>query len=317
MVKSAAGDGPSAKGPEADLMSVVIPHFNQPEELARCLTALAGQPAGGRRVETIVVDNGSDVLPEAVVAGFPGVRLVQELTKGPGPARNHGVSLSSGALLAFIDADCVPAPDWLAVIAAAFDRGAGEIFGGDVQILHVDPERPTALEAFESEFGFRMEFYIRDQNFTGTGNLAMRREVFDRVGPFAGIGIAEDRDWCHRAYAEGLHVTWLPGMRVYHPARQSFEELSRKWDRHTAHDFTRMIARPLGRLKWILRTGAMVLSPLAQTPRVLRSTRIRGGMRGKLLALAVLVRIRLYRARLMVPLIFARDAARLSQRWRQ
>lgn len=300
------------------MISVVIPHFNQPTELRRCLTSLQGQAAGGHDVEIVVVDNGSREMPEAVVAEFSGVRLVQELAKGPGPARNFGVTLTGGEILAFIDADCVAAPSWLSAIAARFAADAKVVvLGGDVQILHEDPARPTGIEAFESEFGYRMEHYIKGQNFTGTGNLAMRREIFDKVGGFAGIGVAEDRDWGQRATALGVKITWVPEMLAFHPARRSLDELARKWDRHTAHDFDTMIARPLGRVKWIARTAAMVLSPLAQVPRVLGSGRVKGGLRGKLLALVVLARIRLYRARLMVPLIFARDASRLSARWRQ
>ena len=300
------------------MISVIIPHFNQPEYLARCLASLAGQAAGGHAVEIIVVDNGSRQVPRAVVAGFPGVQLAQEATPGPGPARNHGVTLSRGELLAFIDADCVAGPGWLATIAGRFDRDRDAmILGGDVRILHQDPAHPTAIEAYESEFAYRMEHYIKRQNFTGTGNLATRRAVFDAVGGFAGIGVAEDRDWGQRALAKGYRTLWEPLMRAFHPARGDFAELARKWDRHTAHDFETMLTRPLGRLRWIAKTLAMAASPLVQVPRVLASKRIRGGLRGRLMALAVLTRIRLYRARLMVPLIFARDASRLSARWRK
>jgi GT2 family glycosyltransferase len=300
------------------MISVIIPHFNQPDHLARCLTSLTGQEAPGHEIEIIVVDNGSRAMPEAVVASFPGVRLAQETTPGPGPARNHGVTLAKGGILAFIDADCVAGGGWFETIAHRFDHDSqAMIIGGDVQILHANPARPTAIEAYEAEFGYRMEHYIARENFSGSGNLAMRREVFSDVGGFAGIGIAEDRDWGKRAFAKGYCTLWEPRMLAYHPARGSFDELARKWDRHTAHDFETMIARPFGRLRWVMRTLAMAASPVAQLPRVMTSDRIKGGMRGKLLALAVLVRIRFYRARLMVPLIFARDAARLSANWRK
>jgi len=302
---------------ERDLISVIVPHFNQPDELRRCLTSLVGQSAPGHRAEFIVVDNGSREMPHGVVADFPGVRLAQEPEKGPGPARNHGVTLAQGAILAFIDSDCVAAPGWLAAIAARLADPGAKVLGGDVQILHGDDARATGLECFEAEFGYRMEHYIKAQNFTGTGNMAMQRAVFDRVGGFAGIGVAEDRDWGQRAFGQGIRITWVPEMIAYHPARTTFAELARKWDRHTAHDFETIIARPLGRGRWVLRTVAMVLSPIAQMPRVLASRRIKGGMTGKAKAIAVLVRIRLYRACLMAPLIFARDASRLTARWRK
>ena len=299
------------------MISVIIPHFNQPDLLARCLAALCPQMAAGHEVEIIVIDNGSRQLPADVVAGFPGVRLDHEATPGPGLARNHGVSLSRGAILAFIDADCVAAPGWLAEIVRQFANPDAMVLGGDVQILHVDAAHPTAIECYEAEFGYRMEQYIKYQYFTGTGNLAMRRQGFEQVGGFAGIGLAEDRDWGQRAHARGIRIIWAPQMLAYHPARRDFAELTRKWDRHTAHDFEMILARRFGRLRWAAKTVAMVASPLAHLPRVLTSTRIKGGPWGKFLALAVLVRIRLYRARLMVPLLFARDAARLSTRWRK
>ncbi|MBS0563972.1 MAG: glycosyltransferase [Proteobacteria bacterium] len=298
------------------MISVIIPHFNQPDLLARCLGALVPQ-ARETGAEVIVIDNGSREVPRPVVDRFPGVRLDAEATPGPGPARNRGVTLARGEILAFIDADCVPAPGWLAEMARLFDDPGVMVLGGDVRILHHDLARPTAIECYESEFGYRMEHYIRDQNFTGTGNLAMRRPVFDLVGGFAGIGLAEDRDWGQRAFAKGIRITWAPGMLALHPARTDFAELTRKWDRHTAHDFELALTRRLGRLKWLARTLAVAASPLGHAPRVFRSDRIEGGLRGRLLALAVLTRIRLYRARLMVPLIFARDASRLSARWRK
>ena len=221
----------------APAISVVIPHLNQPEHLARCLASLA---AGTRApAEVIVVDNGSAALPEAVCAGA-GAQLLQEAEPGPGPARNRGIAAARGELLAFIDADCLADPGWLAAIEAEFRDPAAQVLGGDVRIACADPARPTMLEAFESIYSYRMDRYIAREGFTGTGNLAMRRAVFEAVGPFAGIGLAEDRDWGRRATARGYAVRFVPGMRVFHPARASFAELAAKWDRHTAHDFADM-----------------------------------------------------------------------------
>lgn len=298
------------------MISVVIPHYNQPDLLARCLGSLAGQPSRGHEVEVIVVDNGSPVKPETVVARFPGMRLLVETEKGPGPARNRGVREARGDILAFIDADMEASPGWIAAIAARFQAPDTVILGGDVRISMVDASAPTPLEAYESEFSFRMEHYIRKQDFTGTGNLAVRRAVLDAVGPFAGMGVAEDRDWGHRATARGLEITWAPEMLAFHPARQTFRELARKWDRHTAHDFEMRVQGPAGRVKWLARTIAMAASPLATLWRVLRSDRIPGGPGGRIRAFAVLVRIRLYRAKLMLSLLFARDSSKMASRWR-
>lgn len=298
--------------PTHQTISVVIPHLNQPQMLARCLASLA---AGRRRPdEVIVVDNGSAELPEAVCAAFPGVRLLAEPTPGPGPARNRGVGASTGEILAFIDADCIADPGWLEAAEAALADPAAQILGGDVRIALADPDRLTMLEAYESIYAYRMDLYIRHQGFTGSGNLVTRRAVFDDVGPFAGLEVAEDRDWGHRATARGHTIRYVAAMRVYHPARPDFAGLYAKWDRHSAHDYESARARTGGRMRFALKTMAMIFSPLAELPKVLASDRI-AGLRSRVLAFAALARIRAYRARVMLWLLTGGDPAQLSGRW--
>ncbi len=297
------------------MISIIIPHFNQPDALARCLASLARQEACGHEVEILVVDNGSDALPEAQVAAHPAARLLREPEPGPGPARNRGVAEAKGEILAFIDADCVAHPGWLESIARHMEAGA-EILGGDVRILHRTPGRPGIWEAYESEFAYRMEHYIARQGFTGTGNMAVRAGVMAAVGPFAGIGTAEDRDWGRRATAQGHTITWAPDMIAYHPARESFAELARKWDRHIAHDYALYRQRRFGRLRWLLRALMVAASPVASSWRVLASRRIEGGWRGRLKAILGLTRLRLYRARRMLGLLLSRGGG-LENRWRE
>jgi cellulose synthase/poly-beta-1,6-N-acetylglucosamine synthase-like glycosyltransferase len=293
-------------------ISVVIPHLSQPEHLRRCLASLRDQRDAPPH-EIIVVDNGSPAPPEALCAEF-GARLLHQPAPGPGLARNAGVAASRAPILAFIDADCRADPGWLAAIAARFaDSGIG-ILGGDVRIARADPARPTLLEAYESVYAYRMEEYIRRQGFTGTGNLAIRREVFDAVGPFGGIGIAEDRDWGQRARTLGHITRYAPEMRVHHPARPTFADLALKWDRQTAHDFARVPAGAGARLKWLARAAIVAGSPAPEIVRILRSDRVEGP-RARGLAFAGLLRIRLHRARRMLMLGLGADPASLSGSW--
>lgn len=292
-------------------ISVVIPHLNQPEALARCLASLA---RGVRQAdEVLVVDNGSAQPPTDICATH-GARLLHEATPGPGPARNRGVAEASGAVLAFIDADCIAAPDWLATAEAVLTDPEAAILGGDVRIALADPARVTVLEAYESIYAYRMDIYIRRRGFTGTGNLVVRRAVLDHVGPFAGLGVAEDIDWGQRATGQGFVIRYVPQMKVYHPARESFADLWQKWDRHIAHFYVEARSRPGGRFVWALKTLAMSLSPLAELPQILTSDRIEG-WRSRMFAFAGLLRVRLYRARVMLWLLCGGDPAILSQRW--
>ncbi len=299
-------------------ISVIIPHFNQPEHLRRCLMALAPQlvDADGARTEVLVIDNGSEQLPLDVLSGYPFARLLEERLSGPGPARNRGVREATGDVLAFIDADCVADAGWLNAIRA-HAAAHMDILGGDVRILHVDPDHPTVWEAYESEFAYRMEHYIRSKGFTGTGNLVIRRPVMDDVGEFAGIGVAEDRDWGRRAGEKGYGITWAPDMVAYHPARESFAELARKWDRQIAHDLEdRLSSGDSWRLRWIVRAVALPVSPLAMIPRILKSDRINGGLLGRIKAFGGLVAIRSYRGLVMLRLVVRPGVGTAGDHWR-
>jgi len=284
-------------------ISIVIPHLDQAEYLRSCLESLARQTYDMRRVEIIVVDNGSNAPPTGICSAFDGVRLVEEPTPGPGPARNLGVKVSRGAILAFIDADCAADPGWLAAIDGAFARSSSvAVIGGDVRIARGDPGHATMLEAYESIYAYRQEEYITRQQFSGTGNLAMRRQVHDAVGPFCGIERAEDRDFGQRATRLGFAIAYVPEMIVYHPARRSFEELYAKWERHISHDFREYAATHRGALRWTLYGLAVAMSPAVEIMRLWNSDRVTGAWE-RWLAFAAVTRIRAWRARRMLAML--------------
>lgn len=295
-------------------ITVVIPHLNQPAALARCLASLAAQTGAFSLSGVIVVDNGSATPPKEVCAAHENVTLLVETEPGPGPARNLGVAHAKGEILAFIDADCTADEGWLATIAAAFaEQPDAQIFGGDVRIPRRQDAAPTMIECYESVYAYRMREYIARQGFTGTGNLAVRAETMRAVGPFGGLHIAEDRDWGRRATDMGLKTIYLEDMIIYHPARETFQELIAKWDRQIAHDHAELDG--LGaRLKWAVKAVLLLGSPVGEIARVASSARIRGA-RERVLSWLCLTRIRVYRAGLMLRLLPLASARHLSGKW--
>jgi GT2 family glycosyltransferase len=297
------------------LISVIIPHLNQPEELHRCLGSLQKQAFTMDHVEIVVVDNGSKVLPTDICALFPGIGLERETVPGPGPARNKGVTVSRGAILGFIDADCTADPNWLQVIATELkESGSREIIGGDVRVLLADSAKPTPLEAYESIFAFRQQEYIELQGFSGTGNLAIRRVIYDAVGPFAGIEVAEDRDWGRRAARMGFATVYVPDMIVFHPPRRSFSNLVAKWHRHISHDFAEIEPGLVGKMYWAGRAFAVGASSLFEVRRILTSRRV-STWRARWLAGLVLIQIRLFRARAMLKLLQRNSPTETTPLW--
>jgi glycosyltransferase involved in cell wall biosynthesis len=290
------------------LISVIIPHLNQPGGLRDCLDSIAAQSLAADKFEIIVVDNGSRAAPDDIVADHAGARLLHESRPGPGLARNAGALQARGEILAFLDADCRAHPNWLASIDGAFSRAKqGEILGGDVQIWR-DRDKPvTGIEAYESVFAYRFKLYIEQQGYCGTGNLAVRRVDFETIGPFAGISVAEDMQWGQHACARGFKFVYVPDMIVYHPPRATFEELRIKWDRQIHHYFNMAEGTPAWRWRWTARIVLVLVSPLRDVPKLIWTSRIEG-LSARSKACAVLCAIRLHRARKMFGILLGERA---------
>jgi len=157
-------------------VSVIVPARDAGPTLARTLAALTGQELD-QRFEVIVVDDGSRDDTAAIVSGFaPAVTLVaNERSQGPGAARNRGAAVAHGPVLAFTDADCFPAPGWLA-------HGLRALREADLVQGRVAPDPSVARTPFDRTL------WVEDHGgFYQTANLFVRRETFDAVGGF--------RDW--------------------------------------------------------------------------------------------------------------------------
>ena len=296
--------------PALPSITVVIPHLNQPDALARCLAALAGgtiEPA-----EVIVVDNGSVRLPKEIVNDYPWVSLIKQTIPGPGPARNLGAARAQGAVLAFLDADCQPDPPWLERAAQRLQRDPDTILGGDVRIACGPGDKLDATTAYQAIFAYRMDHYIARQGFTGTGNLIVHRKVFLAVGPFKGLRFAEDRDWGQRATAAGHRMAFAPELIVHHPPHTA-SGLRAKWDRQLAHDWVRC-SRHRDKIWWAAKSLLLIASPLGAVPLIFISARI-NGRRNRVMAFIGLASVRLYRAKRMLHLLYGNDPNRLLQRW--
>ena len=213
-------------------VSVLVPVFEQTEPLRRCLAALAMQDYPGD-YEILVIDNGVVESLAPVVAGVDRARLVHEPQAGSYSARNRGVREARAEILAFTDADCVPARDWLSagVRALLAEPGCG-LVAGRIDLAIADSWQPTAAELYESVAAFRQREYVERWHFGATANLFTRRGVFQRVGLFdERLRSLGDREWGHRVSQAGFSLRYAEGARTSHSARRSVPELLRRTQR--------------------------------------------------------------------------------------
>jgi hypothetical protein len=243
----------------------------------------------------------------------PNSKLLIVAERGPGPARNAGVASTTSDLLAFLDADCVAATDWIEQLKRANQIAPNAVLGGDVRI---GPDSPATLTAcYEAVYAFRTDRYLSTHGFALTANMAVPRTILEKVGPFGGLEIAEDRDWGRRAQAMGVVQDYVPEIRVFHPARPNLSSLRAKWDRMLAHDHREQTATLTGAARWCVKTVLMPASPIAELPRLAFTPRLSSvGQRIK--SFAGLCMIRWHRAhRMAILMLRPSQAALLAARW--
>jgi glycosyltransferase involved in cell wall biosynthesis len=214
---------------ELPRVSVIIPVRNDAARLRRCLEAL-GRQSLREPFEILVVDNDSSDHPSRCVADHPRARLLFEPRSSSYAARNSAIAAARGDILAFTDADCIPAPDWLQRgVRSTLEAGNSAFVGGRIQVFAHDPQRPTAAELYELMHAFPQRAYVQRHSFSATANLFAKRDVFERVGPFdAELVSSGDFEWGQRARAAGIDAHYADDVLVTHPARMSIHELRGK-----------------------------------------------------------------------------------------
>jgi GT2 family glycosyltransferase len=309
-VRRRASAEPVMPEPRLPFVSVVIPHYNDLDNLVHCLASLRRQDWPADRFEILVADNNSMCGVAAVRAAASDVRVVQAAEQGAGPARNAGAVAAHGEVFAFLDADAVAEPRWLAAGVAALQ--AFDYVGGCVVVTTRAPSRLSSAEAYEAVFAYDFRKYIERERYSGTGNLFVPRVVFERVGGFR-TGVAEDMDWCWRANALGYRIGYAEDAVVRIAARRRWAELKAKFDRMEREHLLLYRGRPGWRARWLWHAALVAVSPFVHWARVMASPRLPGA-RAKLLGTVGLATIRFYRAYLMLALLLDAPAAKLTAR---
>ena len=212
-------------------VAVIVPVYHDWDRAARLCHALTKQTLPQHRFTITLVDNGDTPAPEHHDWPANAV-IVSEPAPGSYAARNRGLASSSGEIVAFTDADCLPEPDWLA-------NAVRHLVAGDARVaghvgLTFSGENPTPAERYEKAFAFEQERYVA-RGTCVTANLVAWRWVFERVGAFdASLLSGGDMEWGVRARKAGIGIVYRSDVVVLHPARRTLRSLLSKRKRTTA-----------------------------------------------------------------------------------
>ncbi len=213
-------------------VSVIVPAFNAAGTLGECLAALLNQSVERSSYEIIVVDDGSLDATAEVAARYSGedVRLVRQHNQGAAGARNTGVAHATGDLLLFTDSDCVPQPDWIERMLAAF--ADPETVGA--KGAYLTSQRRLVARFVQIEYEDRYD-RMRNQeriDFIDTYSAGYRREVFLQNGGFdVSVRFVEDQEFSFRLAEKGYKLVFVPEARVSHLHDQDvIEYVERKFN---------------------------------------------------------------------------------------
>lgn len=221
---------PEAMSASLPFVSVIIPAWNCRDQVAGCLQALAAQTYPRDRFEVLLIDNGSTDGTAEVARAF-GVTALSEPTPGSYHARNRGLAEARGELIAFTDADCEPAPDWLAnAVSAAQAHPHAGVLAGKIELR---PSGPAIYCTFERLFAFRQDHDAK-RGLCATANWMSRREHLQRLGGFeASRKSGADGELARKFHEAGLPVVYVDDMVVRHPARGALRDLAQRRRRLT------------------------------------------------------------------------------------
>jgi len=192
-----------------ELISIIIPAFNEEEHVANTINALKQNiPLNS---EIIIVDNGSvDKTP--TIAKELGAKVITKTNTTIAGLRNAGVEVSSGNFLVFIDADVAVTKEWGDYLQAH-----------TIKSLIREPMQITGSRCLAPKDGKWLNKHwfnlltSYEAPYVNSGHLITTKELFDKIEGFSSeLKTAEDYDFCMKAKSIGAVVKNNPDLPVYH-----------------------------------------------------------------------------------------------------
>jgi glycosyltransferase involved in cell wall biosynthesis len=174
-------------------VSIIIPVYNQAAALLQAVASLLKQTSVP--AEIVIVDDGSTDNLDASLALLRGHMLIVRRTNGgPAAARNTGISLASGDIIGFLDAD---------------DSFPPASIEARVRVLYGSPEIDSVFGSIRSADGRSVPAFL-------PGGMLVRRRALERVGLFdEELRAGEFIEWLDRARRAGLQEALIPDIILH------------------------------------------------------------------------------------------------------
>ena len=222
---------------ETPQLSIIISSYNSQKTIEKCLDSLKSQETD-KTFEVILVDSSKDGTSGLVEEKFSQVRLLRfSQRKFPGGARNFGICMAKGKIIAFMDADCTAEKNWVNEILKAHQSPSLAIGGA---IANGNPSNYVGWAAYFCEFSQWMpgqqSRWMKD---IAAANMSYKREVFEKYGMFIEGTYCSDTEFHWRLGQSGYQLRFVPSIRVSHHNIERFRKILRHEYSH-GQDFARV-----------------------------------------------------------------------------
>ena len=213
------GVSPSHLLTTAPPVSVVVCSYNGGRTLPQCLESL--QKLDYPDYEIILVDDGSTDDTPKIAARFPTVKTIRQLNLGLSAARNVGMQIASGEIIAYTDSDCFADPNWLTHLVYQLER-SGAVGVGGPNLTPDDGWLAACVAASPGQPTHVLESDQIAEHIPGC-NMAFYKSALEEVNGFDPIyrAAGDDVDICWRLQQAGHWITFAPGAFVWHHRRHN------------------------------------------------------------------------------------------------
>jgi glycosyltransferase involved in cell wall biosynthesis len=222
--------------------TVVICTRNRAEQLERCLAGVFS--LAYPRFDVLVVDNAPSDERSRAVAWRWGTRYLLEPVVGLSRARNVGARSCQTEIVAFLDDDAIPDPEWLSRLVNEFEEPRAMVVTGRILPLGIQTKTEHECALMSGSGGHRLVIdrenprWFELANFGGLGdggNMAFRRCLFEtwpgfdeRLGRGTILGECEEHHAFFSLLGRGHRVVYTPHAIVQHPYARNLGELKRR-----------------------------------------------------------------------------------------
>lgn len=214
-------------------VDIVIAARHEQRHIAACLEAIHAQDYPADLIRTFVIDNSDDDLTMAIASKFD-CRVERSETVSAAAARNRGIKLGTGELVALLDAHCIADRSWITNLVARFSDARVAGCQGKIVYRHDSSlVRIVCGDLMNDSADYEMRQLVAGENGAfpaiGSNNAMFRRSLIEEVGYFAtDVFNCEDIDLSWKIFLLGYQFDFAPDAIVAHASPHSLFSFVRK-----------------------------------------------------------------------------------------